>query len=204
MPRCDEETLHRAVQRRHEAPDASFETFYDCFAGQIRALFTRFGRSPEEVLDLTQETFLRLYDRGLAAFRGESVGEFVAYLQTIARNLVFKKARRDDKEPRLLADLTAQDEERPESDEPADLSNPSPQDDAERREKARLFREAIDALSPRRRQCVVLRVVQGLSYEEIGKIMQISPNTVGATLNQAKKALEETLQGHVDPEELTF
>lgn len=204
MPSCNEDTLQRAVQRRHDAPDASFEIFYDCFAGQIRALFSRFGRPPEEVLDLTQETFLRLYDRGLEAFRGESVGEFVAYLQTIARNLVFKKARRDDKEPRLLADLTPQDDERSALDEPPDLMNPTPEEDVQRREKAKLFRQAIEALSPRRRQCVVLRVVQGLSYEDIGGIMQISPNTVGATLNQAKKVLEESLHGHVAPEELTF
>jgi len=202
MPRCDEETLTRAVEALPRDRDGSFSVLYACFYPRIRRFFTRKGVQPaEEALDLTQSTFLRLY-KGLRNFRGSSLGELGAFLHRIAQNNFLHwletKQRRVPTDP-LFTDT---DEDGRPDQEPVDLEQPSALDMTLRHETAHKIRRALLELPERRRQCLTLRIVQGLSYKQIGEVLNMAHGTVAATIHQGRAALAELLTGELEPEEL--
>ena len=69
---------------------------------------------------------------------------------------------------------------------------PSPQDEVQRKERVGLVREAVKRLPERQRRCVVY-YVEGHKYREIAELMELSPETVKAHLNQAKRRLRDRL-----------
>ncbi len=65
-------------------------------------------------------------------------------------------------------------------------------------ERSRLLAQALDELPPKMRECMLLRVGQGLKYREIAALMQVSIATVKTQLSTAHKRLKPLLEKHLD------
>lgn len=166
----------RTLLMRLAAGDASaLGALYDRHAtGLFRWLLARgLGRGDAE--DLLSECFLALADRGARAAQIEDVD---AYLFAVARHHLARRGRRPEPEALdLIAEPAA-------SDPPAD---------------ALAVREALADLPPEQREVVVLKVWQGRTFDEIGRLLGISPNTASSryryALEKLRAALGETEDG---------
>jgi RNA polymerase sigma-70 factor, ECF subfamily len=177
--------------------EEGFESIFGCYYGAILRFFVRCGFKQEECEELTQETFLRVYN-AMDTFRCDS--EVKTWLFTIATNLYRNeiRSRRTIKRTAALVSLeTAIEQGQPLFGERSPLSGASgmdgPLDALLFDEQVRLLRRELEGLPERMRQCVTLFLNQGLKYREIAVVMQISVETVKAQIFQAKKRLREAL-----------
>ncbi|MBI3725591.1 RNA polymerase sigma factor [bacterium] len=147
----------------------------------FRAAYHVLGNEAD-ALDATQEALLRAY-RHLATFDGRS--SFRTWSRRIATNCALNRIER------RKHDL-ARGHELPEGDALADGREPSSADLAREEERA-LVRRAIAELPPAQRAAVLLRDVEGLSYEEIARTLGIAKGTVMSRIYYGRENLKERL-----------
>ncbi len=150
----------------------------------------------ETAMDLTQEAFLRAY-QNLGAFRGEA--KFSTWLRRIVTNVCLDHLRKS--EHRTV--FASYDDTRGEGDDDPDalrLTGTLEPPDARvaRRELGRAILDALQRLTPEQRAAIVLREVEGMSYEEIAKSMECAVGTVMSRLHYARKRLRSLLTEHHD------
>lgn len=170
----------------------AFRVLAERYYGRVYRMLLGRTRDPEAALDLTQETFARAL-RGLPEF--EMTASFHTWLYRIAHNAVVDRARRSrvhDAQP-LEDDATPA-----ASDEPPFPVGPrapgNPADAAEVEESLRAVRAALDQVRPEYREILLLREVEGLSYNEIAAVLNVRPGTVMSRLFAARMALREVLR----------
>jgi RNA polymerase sigma-70 factor (ECF subfamily) len=150
----------------------------------------------ETAMDLTQEAFLRAY-QNLGAFRGEA--KFSTWLRKIVTNVCLDHLRKS--EHRTV--FAPYDDTRAEGDDdPDDIrltgTLEPPDSRVERKELGRAILSALQGLTPEQRAAIVLREVEGMSYEEIAKSMECAVGTVMSRLHYARKRLRSLLAEHYD------
>ncbi len=149
-------------------------------------------RDENDARELVQDAFLRVY-RGLATFQGGS--SFFTWLYRIITNLSIDLIR---KPGRQLADI---DESRFDSEDAQEADFPllsrvdgsDPADVVRRREIASRLQAALDALPPYHRGVIVMREIEGLSYEEMATAMNVSKGTIMSRLFHARQKLQKAL-----------
>jgi RNA polymerase sigma-70 factor (ECF subfamily) len=140
----------------------------------------------EEALNAAQTAFLQAWTR-LSTFRGES--SFYAWLYRIARNAAITRRRRTS--PAGSLNQLREDS----GFEPADSPEHSAPDlPLQQNEEVARVHHALNSLSEEFRQPIVLREIDGLSYEEIGKILDIPLGTVRSRIFRARQELLERLE----------
>ncbi|MBI3350573.1 MAG: sigma-70 family RNA polymerase sigma factor [Burkholderiales bacterium] len=155
---------------------------------RVERLLSRSVRDPADVADLCQETFLAAY-RALPAFRGESA--FYTWLYRIAVNA----AKRHHGQRARLRPMESLDD-----DEGTFGTDATPSDDATpesllaSRQLALGLNEAVEALADDQRQALLLREVDGLSYDEIADLMNCPPGTVRSRIFRAREAVAARLR----------
>jgi RNA polymerase sigma-70 factor (ECF subfamily) len=138
----------------------------------------------EEAEDVVQEAFVQAYVK-LGSFDGRSA--FFTWLYRIAFRLALNRRRSSRVEISLV-----QDEERG-GIEPPDAGD-SPDARMMREERAREIRAALNRLNEEYRLAIVLREMEGLSYEAIADILEISVGTVRSRLSRARSLMRQYLQ----------
>lgn len=183
-------------REREPALDESFAGLFERRGPEVHRFFVRKGFSFDRAAELTQDTFVRVY-QGLREFREESSAR--TWIFSIARNL-YLNARRHDRAAKRKRTEIPLDELRPSGEEGAppaaalpDPSAPDPLDDALQGERREGLWRAVDGLPPRMRQCVRLRVAQERPYQEIADLLGVSIDTVKSQLHQAKGRLRQVL-----------
>ena len=177
--------------------EKSFRFLFDTFYEPTRQFLARRVTSNEDRLDLTQETFLRVY-RGLEGYRGEA--QFGTWVFRIAFNTYLKWLRRLKADgPHAEAPAGAHELEGAWEDDELIAVSPreSPLDRTLHRERRRALRQAVESLPEQMRRCTELRIYRDLSYREIAVVMRLSIETVKVHLFQARKKLKESF-GDVD------
>lgn len=196
-PRIGPEDVARAVLdfQRGADREKSFELLFRRFRPRVERFLASRVFSPEERRDLTQATFLRIY-QGLEGYRGE--GSLEGWVLQIACN-VYRKWR--DRQPggrQAVPEIPFEDpsgapEPTPAAHAPSPSATASPLDRVVRQERLEALREAIGELPPKQRLCMELRVYQERSVQEIAAALRISPETVKAHLFQARQRLADKL-----------
>ncbi len=157
---CDDANL----MRRWQAGDAAaFEALVRRWEQPVARFLTRLAERPDRVADLCQEVFMRLY---LAGPRYRETGAFSTWLYQIALNAARDAGRRRRHEPASLA----------EQDEPA--APALAEAICERRELAEQVTQLVAELPPPLREVLVLRHYEGLTFEEIGRVLATPPSTL--------------------------
>jgi RNA polymerase sigma-70 factor (ECF subfamily) len=149
----------------------------------------RILNDPDAAADATQDAFISAY-KAMAKFRG---GAFKAWILRIVTNACYDQLRRKKRKPTdSLDDLPI------DQDHSHYLRDPHerPDEVAERRDLNRLLQEAISSLPEDQRTVIVLCDVQGLSYEEISLVTEVSLGTVKSRLSRARAKLRDYLVEH--------
>nr|CBA28614.1 RNA polymerase sigma-E factor [Curvibacter putative symbiont of Hydra magnipapillata] len=163
---------------------------------RVQRLVGRMVRDVDLVEDITQETFIRAY-RALHQFRGDA--QFYTWLYRIAVNTA-KKALLELKRDRTISEsFFARDEEDETSlrqNEPS--SDETPESVLAAKEIAGVVNSAMDELPEELRQAVVLREIEGLSYEEISLAMSCPIGTVRSRIFRAREAISAKVKPLLD------
>lgn len=160
--------------------DRAERLFREYHATLVRYLTRRLG-DRDWAEEVAQETFVR-------ALRQGTIVNERSWVFAVAHNLVRDGARRDARNRRHLELLAA---------EARDAHVPSAALTLERAEEASVARKALDALTERDRQALLLKE-EGLDYGEIAEVLQIERSSVGTTLSRARKRLAESYEALVD------
>ena len=184
------------LERLKAGEAAAFNRLVEERHADIYALLYRLTEDPEEARDLTQETFLQAF-RHLAGFRGEA--DLRTWLYRIAVNQArnrwrWWKRRRRDRTVSLDAPAGES------SDAPLSAGLPGrdgedPEALALARERERALLSALRTLSRPYREVIVLRDIEGLSYEEVALALEINVGTVKSRLSRGRNELRRRLEG---------
>lgn len=163
--------------------EAAHEQLYDQYAGMIYRLVYGMLQHQEDAEEVLQDSFeyafrrLRLYDPSKSAFK--------TWLYRIAISRCRNKRRRKWLPTFSLSQLVNSDIEDKEMRAPDDLAHLN--------ERQQQVWGALQALSPKLRETAYLRYYEGLTYGEIGNILQIPAKTAESRMRLAHKALRESL-----------
>lgn len=162
--------------------DASaFEELVRTYEAPVYRLVLRMcGGRAEDAQEVAQEAFLAAW-RGLPRFRGQC--RFSSWLYKLTANAAVDHLRREKRRPAAVPLENAG--------EPADPH--TPQEELERRELHRAVQQALDRLTPEHREVLLLRQMQGLSYQEIGAALSLEEGTVKSRISRAKRQLRTIL-----------
>jgi RNA polymerase sigma-70 factor, ECF subfamily len=153
----------------------------------LQRLCTRMTGDPQRAEDLTQTAFTRVFARRAD---WQPTGRFSTFLWRIALNLCHDDLRRARR--RGECSLEALEEEAgPES---LAADEPSPDEQAQARERGELVRDALLKLAPHYREVVVLRHYERLKFHEIGHVLGIPEGTVKSRMAEALTQLGRLLQ----------
>ena len=178
----------RGLVNRAQAGDVgAFEALVRRYQGWVFTLTLRLLGNRAEAEDLAQEVFLKAY-RGLAGFRGAS--RFTTWLYAIASHhcLNHLKARGRRGHAKSHAPVAVE-----------RLPDGAPRADAllEQAEFARIVQAEMARLTEEHRVILVLRDIQGLSYEEIARTLGLEPGTVRSRLHRARMEMKARLSPHL-------
>lgn len=155
---------------------------------RVYTLCLRMTGDREDALDLAQETFLNAW-RGLSSFQGNS--SFSTWVYRLASNACIDFLRKRKRRQQGEAPLSLDDEEAP-LPQPADPRG-TPEDELERRELRRAVERGLQALPEHHRQVLIMRELSGLSYQEIGAVLNLDLGTVKSRIARARMALKNIL-----------
>jgi RNA polymerase sigma-70 factor (ECF subfamily) len=158
---------------------------------QRRAFSIAMGlvRDENDARELVQEAFLRVY-RGLNSFQGGS--SFFTWLYRIVTNLAIDLMRKPGRREAELQDNQSVDEDT-EFPLVSRIDGADPIDVMRRREIALRIQTALDALPPYHRGVILMREVEGMSYEEMAQTMGVSKGTIMSRLFHARQKLQRAL-----------
>lgn len=184
---------------RAQAGDAgAFETLVRRYQGWVFTLALRMVGDRAEAEDLAQEIFLKAY-RGLKRFKGAS--RFSTWLYSITSHHCLNHLRARWQQPHRHGwggeRLDAGDGSSP---APVDrLADEAPRADVllERADRARIVQAELAHLTREHRIILVLREIQGLSYEEIAQILAVELGTVRSRLHRARMEMKARLEPHL-------
>jgi len=178
------------VERVKRGDKRAFDVLVLKYQHKIVGLVSRYLRDQDEILDVTQEAFIKAY-RALPRFRGDSA--FYTWLYRIAintaKNHLVSKSRRP---PDTDVDID-QGEFQNDSAVLRDIENPENSLATEQLEA--VVYKAIDDLPEELKVAVTLREVEGVSYEEIAEVMQCPVGTVRSRIFRAREAIEKKIAG---------
>jgi RNA polymerase sigma-70 factor, ECF subfamily len=181
------------VERAKRGEVSAFEMLVVKYQRRIERLVGRMVRDTDLVQDIAQETFIRAY-RALPQFRGESA--FYTWLYRIAVNTAKKALVEKKRDPLVFegAMVSTEDGEEPSRVENELSDGETPETVLAGRQVAATVNAAIDALSEDLRQAIVLREIEGLSYEEIADVMNCPIGTVRSRIFRAREAIAVKLR----------
>ena len=182
------------IERLRAGEAAAFDRLVHERSNEVFALLYRLTDDPEEARDLTQETFLRAFQH-IDRFRGEA--DLKTWIYRIAINQArnrWRWWRRRRRERHVSLDETTGQQGQPlEARLPA-KPGADPEQLTLARERERALHAALSTLGRPYREAVVLRDVEGLSYEEIAAALEISVGTVKSRLSRGRTELRRKLE----------
>lgn len=183
------------IERLKRREAGAFEVLVADRSGEIYGLLYRLTENAEEARDLTQETFLRAF-QSIDHFRGDA--DLRTWIYRIAINQArnrwrwWRRRRRD-----ATVSLDAPDGPHG---QPLNATlradrNEDPEQQTLARERERALRLALTTLGSAYREAVILRDIEGFSYEEIAVTLEISVGTVKSRLSRGREELRRKLEG---------
>jgi RNA polymerase sigma-70 factor, ECF subfamily len=180
-----EEDDHELVRRARRGDREAFGGLVQRYQQRVVGVARSLTHNTEDAMELAQETFIRAY-QNLRSFEGRS--SFSTWLYRIASNLSIDWRRREGRYP-VARGEEAENELR---------KIPSAQGDSfravARNELGNKVREALKELTAEHRQVILLREMEGLSYEEISEILNCPKGTVMSRLHYARTHLRDLLK----------
>ena len=177
----EREIIDRVLSGDTEA----FEALVLEHQNKVYSLALRMVGNEEDARDMAQEAFIRAFS-SLTGFRGDS--KFSVWLYRLTSNICIDFLRSRAKKRTVSMPWTND-----EGDDAGELEIPderfSPEEQFDRTSIRESVQRGLDSLSPQYREILVLREINGLSYEEIGRVLGIEEGTVKSRIFRARKKL---------------
>jgi RNA polymerase sigma-70 factor (ECF subfamily) len=190
----DRDVDRQLVARAQRGDKRAFELLVEKYQRKLARLLARLIRDPGEVEDVTQEAFIKAY-RALPSFRGDSA--FYTWLYRIgvntAKNYLMAMGRRTPTSTEVEAQAA---EGYDEGEQLRDIN--TPESVLLSKEIAATVNAAINELPEELRTAIQLRELEGMSYEEIARIMECPIGTVRSRIFRAREAIAERLRPLLD------
>jgi len=175
--------LEATIRDCLDGSQSAWKALVDAYARRVFSMAYQFCGSREEAEDRTQEVFLKLHG---ALPKYDSGKNFTAWFLTLAKNHLideyrrtkWEKTQRDDFDERVLAQTTGG----------------GPEQSLEAAETKALVWEGLNSLSADMRMALILRDLQGQTYEEIAGILALPLGTVKSRVNRARIQLAQVLR----------
>lgn len=186
----EREVDQQLVVRAQHGDRQAFGLLVSKYQRKLARLLSRLIRDPAEVEDVSQETFIKAY-RALGSFRGDSA--FYTWLYRIgintAKNYLVSQGRR-------APTRTEYDSEEAEGFEEGELLRDinTPERMLFSKEIGETVNAAMEALPEELRTAITLREIEGMSYEDIAKMMDCPIGTVRSRIFRAREAVAEKLR----------
>lgn len=170
---------HALLRESSDGDARAFEELFSRYYPLVHAVVSRIVGDPAEADELTQETFLRLYERPIQATESANVR---AWLLRVGTNAAFNAVRSRRRRAGWLRRLAGRAESRETGDDPSSI--------VAARDEAGRVRQVLAQLPERQRAALVLRA-SGLSYAEVADALGVRPGSVGTILARAERAFRE-------------
>ena len=186
---------HSLIEATRQGDEAAFAEIMRRYRSPIVNFLYRFLNDYEEAVDLAQETFVRIY---FAIDRYHTSYAFSTYIYRIASNLAISELRRRKRRRILSLNGLLQNGNHEEAAdfEPAD-ERKLPDADLVDDEQSKVIGRAIAALPEKYRLPLILRDIEGRSYEDVAVILELGLGTTKSRISRARGLLKEKLKGYV-------
>jgi RNA polymerase sigma-70 factor (ECF subfamily) len=185
---------HQLIEATKKGDERAFEEIVSRYRNPLTNFLYRMLNDYEEAVDLAQETFVRVY---FAIERYHTDYAFSTYIYRIASNLAISEIRR--RRRRKLLSLTgffSFDSEEVDFHPPD--KKPLPDADLLEDEEKTVIAKAIATLPDKYRAPIILRDIEGKSYDEIAEILQLGLGTTKSRISRARGLLKEKLKKYFD------
>lgn len=185
------------ISRLQRAEESAYEELISRYQHPVYNLVYRLMNDPADTADVVQEVFLKVF-RNVGAFRNQS--SLKTWIYRISVNEAYNHRRWFSRHKKHEVGLETDDDSL--RDYQAILPDPgrSPFEVAADHEARALIENALTDLNPAFRAAVVLRDIEGLSYEEIADVLELSLGTVKSRILRGREALRKALAGRLQPE----
>jgi RNA polymerase sigma-70 factor (ECF subfamily) len=179
--------IHALLERCRQGEQPAWESLVNLIEPRVYAMAYRYLRQREEARDLTQDVFVRLYDR-LETWSGDAA---MAWILSLTRHLAIDRLRRLKTRPPAEDILL---------DAGVELLDPAPGPEAVQAEttRRRLLRQALSTLAEPAREMIVLKEIQGWSVKELAAHFALPVGTVKSRSNRARLELARAIVA-IDP-----
>lgn len=174
---------------RGTTKESVFISWYEAYSDEIFRFAIVRTRDREKALDITQETFTKLWDY----MQKKDIEHPRGILFKIARNLIIDESRKASGSTLSLDQLMGEQEEGYPRHEPAAPKSDIPQGTGVELERVML---AIETLEPNHREIITYRFLHDLSVDEISNLLDISKNSVSVRIHRGLEALKKLLGDH--------
>jgi RNA polymerase sigma-70 factor (ECF subfamily) len=182
------------VRRLQAGDQAAFRSLFERYNRRAYAVAVGVVKNQDDALDVVQEAFIKVH-KHIGTFQGTS--SFYTWLYRIVMNLAIDQVRRRRR-------VTEFDETIRKDDATADgtmlprVVNENPSKAVVRQELSIKLEAALDTLPEYHRAVILLREVEGLSYEEMAKILKVPKGTIMSRLFHARRKMQEQLEGYLE------
>jgi RNA polymerase sigma-70 factor (ECF subfamily) len=173
------------IERAKKGDTRAFGTLVERYQRRVIGVAMAVVHNQEDALELAQETFVRAFQ---SVGKFESRSSFSTWLYRIAANIAIDFRRRERRHPTMRGEEAENEIQRL----PSKLGDSFKE--AQRSEMSRRIRDALAELTQEHRAAILLREVEGLSYDEISEVMQCPRGTVMSRLHYARNHLREILK----------
>ena len=184
---------HALIEATKNGDETAFAVIVGRYRNPITNYLYRFLNDYEEAVDLAQETFVRVY---FAIDRYHTDYAFSTYIYRIATNLAISEIRKRKRRTILsLTGLFQTDADDTTEFQPTD-ERALPDKELVDDEQGRVIARAIATLPPKYRVPVILRDIEGKTYEEIANILELGLGTTKSRISRARGLLKEKLKSY--------
>ncbi len=185
---------HALIEATKSGDETAFAEIMNRYRNPITNYLYRFLNDYEEAVDLAQETFVRVY---FAIDRYHTQFAFSTYIYRIATNLAISEIRRRKRRKLLsLTGLFQGEDDQATEYQPPD-KRPLPDAELIDSERNNTIAAAIAALPEKYRVPIILRDIEGKSYDEVAEIMELGLGTTKSRISRARGLLKEKLQNYL-------
>ncbi len=177
------------LERAKSGDIIAFEELIGSYQKRVFNLALRIIGNYDDAADLAQEAFVRIY-KAISSFKEQS--SFSTWVYRITTNVCLDEIRKRKNRKVVYIDEDIQTDDG-EMKRQVISSDPGPDEAAERSEIRRIVNDAINRLPEEQRVVITLRDLQGMSYEEIARILELPAGTVKSRINRARLALKNML-----------
>lgn len=182
------------VERARAGDTLAFQALFQKYNRRVYAVALGVVKRPEDAMDVVQDAFIKVH-KHLATFQGAS--SFYTWLYRIVMNLGIDHVRKKRKIVEWGDDVPIEHAAGDRTLVPK-VPHANPSQSVVRRELSEKIRQALDTLPEYHRAVILLREVEGMSYEEIAEVLNVPKGTIMSRLFHARRKMQDQLQPYLE------